>query len=317
MKLLNGTIGRVAIVIPVFNAEAYIADCLDSIIAQTYSNWTVYCVNDGSNDNTASIIDKYAKKDNRIKVFHKSRGGASSARNYALGKIENEEWISFVDADDYIGPNMFLHIFHVVNDKDIDYVRLFHQRTSIRYHSDNFKVSEREPNIVRKVVSREDYFVRECVGGCVSSLLVKSRIVKQQKLSFCENMKMLEDQAFSILCATYANKIMIIEHPRDYFYYSGNETSISQNIKDISNDIIRCVNIVYKAFLILGSETIINDFFYRKYLPIKLEMLYNNRLHYKRTKPTESFLPEIKIDMKNLSLKAKVECVAVKLFKLL
>ena len=74
-------------VIPAYNAQEYIADCLDSILAQTYSNWTIYCVNDGSRDHTKEILNQYAVKDQRIKVFHTENGGASSARNYALSQI--------------------------------------------------------------------------------------------------------------------------------------------------------------------------------------------------------------------------------------
>ena len=96
-----------AIVLPVYNAEEYITDCLDSILAQTYPYWKAYCINDGSKDNTASILDDYAKKDARIRVFHTPNAGAASARNFALNKIEDEEWISFIDADDYIGPSMY------------------------------------------------------------------------------------------------------------------------------------------------------------------------------------------------------------------
>ena len=82
--------GGVAIVLPVYNAEEYITDCLDSILAQTYPYWKAYCINDGSKDNTASILDDYAKKDARIRVFHTPNAGAASARNFALNKIEDE-----------------------------------------------------------------------------------------------------------------------------------------------------------------------------------------------------------------------------------
>ena len=84
----NQNRGNIAIVLPVYNAEKYIADCLDSIRSQTYPYWIAYCVNDGFRDCSASILEEYAIKDERIKVFHTENAGASSARNYALGNIE-------------------------------------------------------------------------------------------------------------------------------------------------------------------------------------------------------------------------------------
>lgn len=88
-----------AIILPIYNAECYIEDCLNSILAQTYSNWTAYCVDDGSNDRSQELLDDFARKDKRFKVFHIPNQGASNARNFALEKLENAEWISFVDAD--------------------------------------------------------------------------------------------------------------------------------------------------------------------------------------------------------------------------
>ena len=219
-----------AIVLPVYNAEEYITDCLDSILAQTYPYWKAYCINDGSKDNTAFILDDYAKKDARIRVFHTPNAGAASARNFALNKIEDEEWISFIDADDYIGPSMYEFIFKAIGNEHIDYVRLFSRRTPQRYNPQAVNSDERK-NVNYKIVTREEYFVNESVGGYTHSLFVKKGIVDDHQVSFPEKMVMLEDQAFSIACATHAKKILILDQPRNYFYYSGNESSITRTLR--------------------------------------------------------------------------------------
>jgi hypothetical protein len=136
-------------------------------------------------------------------------------------------------------------------------------------------------------------------------------------IRFPEKMVMLEDQAFSIACATHAKKILILDQPRNYFYYSGNESSITRTSKDTSDDIIRCINIVYKAFLATGSTAIINDYFYSKYLPVKLDSLYSKRLHYRHIKLTERLLPEIKLRIGRLSFKTKIKYIIVKIFRLI
>ena len=312
MRILNK--GGVAVVIPAYNAEEYIADCLDSILAQTYSNWTIYCVNDGSRDHTKEILNQYAVKDQRIKVFHTENGGASSARNYALSQITDEEWISFVDADDYVAPTMYESIFKAIGSNEIDYARLFCQRTPLRYQK---KLESNEQSaIIKRVVSRDDYFLHESVGGFTHSCFVKASIVKENNLLFCKDMKVLEDQAFTISCATHAKQIMVLDQPRNYFYYSGNESSLTRSSKDTSDDIIRCVNIVFEAFQTTGSKAIINDYFYTKYLPIKLDTFCGKRLHYRHIKPIEHFLPAIKLSMKHLPLKAKMKYMLVKLLGL-
>lgn len=180
---------------------------------------------------------------------------------------------------------MYESIFKAIGNEHIDYVRLFSRRTPQRYNPQAVN-SDESKNVNYKIVTREEYFVNESVGGYTHSLFVKKGIVDDHQVSFPEKMVMLEDQAFSIACATHAKKILILDQPRNYFYYSGNESSITRTSKDTSDDIIRCINIVYKAFLATGSTAIINDYFYSKYLPVKLDSLYSKRLHYRHIKLT-------------------------------
>lgn len=100
---------KFSIIIPVYKAEKTIHKCLDSILAQTVTDFELILVNDGSPDNSGAICDEYAAKDNRIKVLHKKNGGASAARNIGLNKAIGEN-VCFVDSDDYVAPD-FLDIF--------------------------------------------------------------------------------------------------------------------------------------------------------------------------------------------------------------
>ncbi len=96
----------ISVIVPVYNVEQYLNKCVDSIINQTYKNLEIILVDDGSPDNCGEICEKYAQKDDRIKVIHKENGGQGSARNMGLD-ISKGEYIAFVDSDDWIDSDMY------------------------------------------------------------------------------------------------------------------------------------------------------------------------------------------------------------------
>ena len=95
---------KVSIIVPVYKAEKYIHRCIDSILAQTFTDWELLLIDDGSPDRSGEICDEYAKKNKRIRVFHKENGGVSSARNLGLEKMRGE-YVMFIDSDDWISKN--------------------------------------------------------------------------------------------------------------------------------------------------------------------------------------------------------------------
>lgn len=98
---------QISVVVPVYNVEKYIHRCVDSIINQTFTDFELILVDDGSPDNCGSICDQYSEKDRRIKVIHRENGGLSAARNSGIEwSIENSnsEWITFIDSDDWVHP---------------------------------------------------------------------------------------------------------------------------------------------------------------------------------------------------------------------
>lgn len=112
----------ISIIIPVYNVEDYIRECLDSIIIQKTNEFEVLCINDGSTDRSGNICEEYAQKDNRIKVVHKKNGGVASARNIGL-KYARGKYISWIDPDDFISENWYEEISEVLyKNKDIDVV---------------------------------------------------------------------------------------------------------------------------------------------------------------------------------------------------
>lgn len=107
----------ISIIVPVYNSEKYLCHCIDSILNQTFSDFELLLIDDGSTDGSGIICDEYAKKDSRIRVFHKNNGGVSSARNMGLDKAVGV-WITFVDADDWIKP-YYLECMIIQTDSDL------------------------------------------------------------------------------------------------------------------------------------------------------------------------------------------------------
>jgi len=99
----------ISVIVPVYNVEAYLSRCVDSILAQTYENLEIILVDDGTKDSSDKICDDYAARDPRVKVIHKENGGLSSARNAGMD-IARGEYIGFVDSDDWIEPDMYRHM---------------------------------------------------------------------------------------------------------------------------------------------------------------------------------------------------------------
>ena len=113
---------KVSVVVPIYNAEKYLRQCLDSIISQTLREIEIICVNDGSTDNSLAIIEEYAAKDDRIKVISKPNAGYGHSMNMGLDAATGE-YFGIVDSDDYILPNMYQTLYNLAIENDLDIVR--------------------------------------------------------------------------------------------------------------------------------------------------------------------------------------------------
>ena len=113
---------KISVIIPVYNVEKFLARCLDSVINQTYKNLEIICVNDCSPDDSAKILEDYAKKDKRIRIitFEQNRG-QSCARNQGL-KVSNGEYIYFLDSDDWIATDFIENIYGIAKNKNLEAV---------------------------------------------------------------------------------------------------------------------------------------------------------------------------------------------------
>ena len=147
-----------SIIIPVFNVEKYLEQCLDSIINQDYESFELLLVNDGSTDKSPIICDDYASRDKRIRVFHKCNGGQSSARNLALDNVKGK-FISFIDSDDYISIDFYASNIKIIEELDVDVVKIPYSTFGIKTSSycNEVKMISEPDELFRYLITTDSY----------------------------------------------------------------------------------------------------------------------------------------------------------------
>lgn len=200
---------KVSIITPVYMAEDYLHSCIDSVLAQTYQNWELLLIDDGSYDKSGAICDEYAQKDSRIRVFHKVNGGVSSARNLGLEKATGE-WVMFLDSDDWIENNML----SVVEDKEeFDFIQFGFKKVfngSVKYYS---KLPSQNIEI-----NQEEYCNNLYYHSGICGYIIKRYIIISCNIRFPLHIRYGEDQDFILKTILHVNKIFI----SNYHYYNYN-----------------------------------------------------------------------------------------------
>lgn len=130
-----------SIIIPVYNVAPYLRECLDSVLAQTFLGWECLCVNDGSTDESGAILDEYAQKDSRFRVFHKPNGGVGSARNCGITHAHGD-YILFLDGDDAIVPGSIKLLMNALEKHSVDILRFAH--AYVKQHGEIAEIKEED-----------------------------------------------------------------------------------------------------------------------------------------------------------------------------
>ena len=143
---------KVSIIIPVYNVESYLVECLESVVNQTLKDIEVICVDDGSKDNSGSILDQYAVRDNRVKVIHKENGGYGKAMNVGIDAATGD-YIGIVEPDDYIELTMYETLYAKAKEFDLDliksdYCRFWHDGEEIKVRRETLDQSGRYYSIL-------------------------------------------------------------------------------------------------------------------------------------------------------------------------
>lgn len=205
---------KFSIIIPVYNAEKYLKECIDSVLCQTFKNFEVLCINDGSTDNSLNILNDYANKDCRIKVTTQNNAGQGAARNLAI-KLAQGDYVIFIDNDDLIEPDLLemVNVKIIKTNADI-----------VEYNYNNYYV-DKEKLIPDNRFIIHDIDIQHCISildikNCFFSFINKAawcraynlNFLKENNIFFAE-VKMFEDHIFVYKAIVLASKICIIDKP--------------------------------------------------------------------------------------------------------
>lgn len=207
---------RISIIIPVYNAEKHVGRCIESLISQQYKDYECICVNDGSTDNSAQILEHYSNTDSRIKVIHQKNSGVSAARNRGIKEAKGD-YIVFVDSDDTISSVLLSSMIEVVQQDDCDIVATGYwdcdeKGTPVLYHRP-FKEGI-FPQQKQKVTSVH----ADQIKSSAWAKLYKKRIIDTYSLCFDEGSFYGEDLVFVFKYMLHARSISSVDEGLYYYY---------------------------------------------------------------------------------------------------
>ena len=211
----------ISIIVPIYNIEKFLPCCIDSILAQTFTEWELILVDDGSKDTCGSICDEYATKDGRIRVIHKPNGGLTSARNAGLAKASGE-WVMYLDGDDWIEPEMLELLLRKGEETGADIVMgdfLFaYPDRDVPYRLPDWDDCK-TTSLNRYITS-----VWTCVCGGIHrrSLYEEHQLQSPQGVTYCEDFHLI------VRLCYFARKVVNVHRP--FYHYRQQEGSVMHNL---------------------------------------------------------------------------------------
>lgn len=288
---------KISIIVPVYNVEQFLDDCIKSLLNQTYNNIEIILVDDGSTDSSSSICDKYAKKDDRIKVIHKVNGGLSSARNTGLDNVTGE-YIMFSDSDDMFLPNSCEVMINEMERTNADYVIGNYQNCNEdgtiwknpifnKEKYKNFKLSIKD--------YKNSFFI---MNSSVCNKIFRTEFIKKLDVRFVEGLP-AEDAIFSTYCFMKSSNVYFISDVMYLYRQRSEASSISMNCSfKYFDGINKAYRLIYENFKENG-ELGFYRYFYAKSMTYilykfidstllieeeKIDILANMRWFYKLSK---------------------------------
>ena len=224
---------KISVIVPVYKAEAYLHRCVDSLLAQTFQDFEVLLVDDGSPDRSGAICDEYARKDSRVRALHKPNGGVSSARNYGLDHARGK-WINFIDSDDWVDARCFEKCISLIEEHHLDLLQFGFARVNEEGKADFVENKKKSPPLASRAFIESDQYL---VSVCAS--LFNADIIRRESLWFVEGLKYAEDQLFLY---NYIPKCGLCMKTDDVFYfYLSNPQSATHTTASNCDEIFKSI----------------------------------------------------------------------------
>ena len=210
-----------SVIVPIYQVEAYLPRCLDSILAQTRGDFELILVDDGSTDRCAEIMADYARRDGRIRQVHKQNGGLSSARNAGMDMARGK-YLLFVDSDDYIAPELVADAVRTAEETGAELTVWNYEKVDdSRAYGPFFRISDETLNL--DAIGLEDYFYRYWIpnrfGFEAWNKLYVRRVVEQNGLRFQPNREILaEDQLFNAMYILHTHRVATLSQVYSCYY---------------------------------------------------------------------------------------------------
>ena len=265
---------KVSVIIPSYNVEEYIENCLESACAQSYDNLQIIVVDDGSTDSTFDKIKLFSERDDRILAIHKENGGVSSARNFGLSKVEGD-YVTFLDADDELENNAIHILVERIEKTNADVVSFQYSRwdkegnrlEDVDFVNDDFDFSSNQNRV--EFIAKELVQYRVGVEACIK--FFKSAIIKENNLSFPENCRIGEDFAFTLKYILHSNKLVSIS---DKLYrYNNRSNSVMNTSREFGVELTERVVMLEDVWKHVNE---MDNEIYRHVFPVIFVMIINN-----------------------------------------
>ena len=295
----------ISVIIPVYNAEKYVSKCIASVQAQTFSDWQMILVDDGSKDRSLEICQKYAGADNRIHVIHQENAGPGIARNVGL-EYANGKYVVFIDSDDYIEKDYFKLLSQ--HDEDVVYI-------DVRNVDEDGRVLKEEYMSSNKRLSL-DSILRRQMTGCINwggvRKCLKISVLQENNIKYT-NHKIGEEALYSFQALWYAKSVAFIDQPL-YNYVQRGDSQSHLKVDDPWGGVAKAMKIkVTDMGLYPTFANTINAFFLTESVASANCLAKNypfttylKKVRECRCRLSETIDREYPIDKENMSRKARI-----------
>lgn len=298
---------KISIIIPAFNEEKNISRCLDSVLNQTFTDFEVICIDDGSSDSTFEIIRNYSKKDSRIISLNNPQKGVSSARNFGIDNSKGD-YIGFVDSDDFIQPQMYEFLYKAVTENNCDFSVCKYEKSSLpTKKSFDYKCL---PFIADKYVNSFDNdfnLNNELIFSSACTKLISKKFLDCIRF---KNFRIGEDTVFNSELLFKNGKSVLVDATLYTYYVNQQSVSFTELWNEKWFDLLETRFISYEY--LKENNHILSSF----YLERGMKLLLSYRFNIKNTKNENKFKNPIKLyfkkyikvfmKCKNISIKNKL-----------
>lgn len=223
-----------SVIVPIYNVESYLAQCLDSILAQTFTDFELLLIDDGSTDNSPAICERYAAQDKRIRLFHQENGGHTAARQTGLRKALGS-YVAFVDSDDWIAPSMYQKMCDAAKNADADMVccnytavtpeKKIERRDFCKPGS--YSKQQLEEQIYPQMLFSGSFF-HYGISPSLCNKLFRRTLLEKHFYNVPLSIKLGEDALVSYICLLDSDTVFFLEEC--FYSYRSNSSSITHHV---------------------------------------------------------------------------------------